>query len=491
MKILKIVASVMLVISSIGAEGQEVMTLDEAIWAARQQSVQALQAKAQFVSSYWAWRSYLASRLPSLFLYGNLANFNRSLTQMQNFETGELVYTGNNNLQNSIGLSLSQNITSTGGTLSLYSNLSRVDQFGAGAGTMWFAQPLTFTYSQPLLSFNSFKWDKLISPKEYEMARRTYMEAMEALTLNVARSYYDLLLAQLGHRAAVQNYENTETMLHIAEERMKVGSVTRDEYLQLKLRMLNDSLSINENAKMEREARLMLNSIVGLDNDVEIEPMVEKTLPDVELDWQMVYGKAVENSSFAVENDIKVLDAQSAVAKAKANRGASVALSARFGLSKSNKLFVDTYRNLLDQEVVGLNFTIPVFDWGMGRGRVKEAKAKSELVKAQVEQAENDFRKSVFTAVEQFNSQKCQCMVSGKAADIARERYLLMMDRFRAGQASVMELNTAQSEKDAADIRYIQDISNYWTYYYTIRQLALYDFIENKDLEVNYEELVN
>ena len=120
------------------------MTLDEAIEVARSQSVAALEAKASFVSSYWAWRSYKASRLPSLNLYGNLASFDRSLRQLQNFETGELVYTSNYNMQNSIGLSIRQNLTFTGGTLSLYTDLSRIDQFGVDAGKTWYAQPVTF-----------------------------------------------------------------------------------------------------------------------------------------------------------------------------------------------------------------------------------------------------------------------------------------------------------------------------------------------------------
>ena len=79
-----------------------VMTMESAISIARENSVAALEAKADFVSDYWAYRSYQASRLPSLSLYGNLASFDRSLRQLQNFETGELVYTGNYNMQNSL-----------------------------------------------------------------------------------------------------------------------------------------------------------------------------------------------------------------------------------------------------------------------------------------------------------------------------------------------------------------------------------------------------
>ena len=43
--------------------------------------------------------------------------------------------------------------------------------------------------------------------------------------------------------------------------------------------------------------------------------------------------------------------------------------------------------------------------------------------------------------------------------------------------ASVTDLNTAQSEKDAALQKYVSDVSNYWTSYYKLRQYALYDFM--------------
>ena len=82
------------------------MTLEEAIGTARSQSVAALQAKHAFVSTYWAYRSYQASRLPSLNLYGNLMNFDRSLTLLQSYEDGTFRYANSYNLQNSLGLSV-------------------------------------------------------------------------------------------------------------------------------------------------------------------------------------------------------------------------------------------------------------------------------------------------------------------------------------------------------------------------------------------------
>ena len=465
-------------------------TLYDAIATARNQSVEAKEAKQSFISTYWAYRSYKASRLPSFNLYGGLMNFDRSLTLMQSYEDGSFQYVNSYNLQNSLGVQVKQNITFTGGTLSVYSDLSRIDQFGMDKSLTWYSQPITVSYYQPLFTYNQFKWDKQIEPKEYERGKRQYMESMEQITINTVRAYHSLILARMNNEIATSNYFNTGKMLSVARERQVLGSVTRDEFLQLELRMLNDSISINETAVAVREAQMVLNSVLGYDESYEITPVLEENLPDVYMDYDLVMGKALENSTFNLDNEINLLNAEAAVAQAKASRGISMSLNARFGLSQTAPDFGGVYSDLLDQEVVGLSFSVPIFDWGLGKGKVQKAKAAQEVVRAQVQQSENDFRRQIFTAVGQFNNQRHQCLVSKRAMLIAQERYELMMEKFRSGKASVMELNTAQSENDTALQKYITDVSNFWEYYYTLRQYTLYDFIEGNDLDIDVNEMI-
>jgi len=466
------------------------MTLEEVIGAARAQSVPALAARAAFVSDYWAWRAYQASRLPSVIVYGELGSFNRSLNLLPTPGTGEYVYTPVYNMTNSLGLMLQQNITFTGGTLQLYSDLSRIDQFSTGDKN-WYSQPVTLSYSQPLFAYNKFKWDKLISPKGYEKAKRMYLEAMEDVTLKAADCYFGVMEAQKLYDVARTNYENTSRMLNIARERLSLGSITRDEYLQLELRMLSDSLSISENDVILREARMQLNSLLGMDETRVIETVLEEDLPVVLMDYDLVLEKASANSSFNLANAIDILNAESEIARAKASRGITMQLNARFGLSKNAPELQGVYRDLMDQEVVGLSFSVPILDWGQGKGRVKKAEAAADVVKAQVEQAENDKRISLFTAVGQFNNQRQLCDVSRRASAIAQERYGLVMEKFRSGKATVLELNNARTESDSAVQKYVKDISSFWTYYYTLRKLTLYDFLSGDDLTVNYEEMTN
>ena len=485
----RVLIIVLMFVTMLGRAQQ--MTMPEVIETARRQSVAALEARQAFISTYWAWRSYKASRLPSLHFYGDIMNYNRSLVLLQNYDDGTLKYASTNNLQNSFGLRVRQNVTFTGGVLSAYSDLSRIDLYGRNKDLSWYAQPVTLAYTQPLFSYNQFKWDKLIEPKEYEKGRRTYIESMEQITIDAVKAYSNLILARMNHEIAKTNYDNTIRMHDVARERLSLGSVTRDEYLQLELRMLNDSISINETMVAVRDAQMNLNSLLGYDESVEIEPVLSEELPDVIMDYDMVLERSLNNSKFDLENEINILNAQSAVAKAKADRGITMTLNARFGLSNTAPKIDGAYRHPLDQEVVGLSFSVPVFDWGLGKGKVQKAKAAEAVVRAQVQQSENDYRRSIYTAVGQFNNQRRQCEVSRRAKDIASERYSLMMEKFRNGNASVTDLNTAQSENDTALQRYINDISNYWSYYYKLRQYALYDFIAGRDIDIDPEEMLN
>ena len=58
------------------------LTLDDVIYIAKQQSPDAMIAKHRFRRSFWEYRSYKASYLPSLSLSGTLPNINNSINEI-------------------------------------------------------------------------------------------------------------------------------------------------------------------------------------------------------------------------------------------------------------------------------------------------------------------------------------------------------------------------------------------------------------------------
>lgn len=135
------------------------LTLEEAIKIAHARSPQAQMVQLSFMSQYWSFRSYKAQLLPSLNLSGNLGNYNRSLVDVRDPETGRISYVANNTLSNDLSVYINQKIALTGGNVSLNTSLARLDQFSYDMKT-YNSNPVTINYTQPLRSFNTLKWQK-------------------------------------------------------------------------------------------------------------------------------------------------------------------------------------------------------------------------------------------------------------------------------------------------------------------------------------------
>ena len=477
--------------ASEGGQYHFTMSLQDVIETAHAQSPSAVLAKHNFIVNYWQFRTYKAQFLPALNIQGSLGNYNRSLVPLQDAQTGEIGYLENNNLSNSLGISVDQNLPFTGGSLSIVTSLNRLDQFSPADMVTYNSQPVKITYSQPINAYNSLKWEKKIEPKRFELAKREYLSAMESITVTATTYFFDLLLAQKKVEMAQESYCNTGQMYRIANERFSIGSITKDELLQMELKLLNDSLSIGDNQLAQKTAMQRLRNFLGYNDKVVISLQEPPQNADVVMDFETVMNLVSLNSPEGIENEIQLLAAEEAIAKAKANAGLTASFYAQFGLNQVGDDMKNAYKSPLDQEILGLTLALPIVDWGLGKGKIKVAKSQAKVVESQIEQSENKLREDITLQVLRFNLQGGQCNVSRKAEEVGRSRYATTRERFMNGTVSVTELNNAQQEMDTARLRYLQEISNYWIYYYNLQKATLFNFIANEKVDANFEELTN
>ena len=134
--------------------------------------------------------------------------------------------------------------------------------------------------------------------------------------------------------------------------------------------------------------------------------------------------------------------------------------------------------------------TIPILDWGKRRGQVKVAESNRDVVLSQIRQEEINFNQDIFLLVENFNNQAAQLEIAQEADVIAEKRYRTSIETFMIGKIDILDLNDARQSKDDAKQKHIQELYNYWNYYYNIRSLTLYDFINNRTLDADFEEIV-
>lgn len=466
------------------------LTLANAIKIAQENSLDAKSARFSFLASYWTYRSFRAELLPSVNLSGGLMNFNHSLVETRNYEDGRLAYVSNNTLSNNLTLSVDQQIAATGGTVSLQSYLYRLDQFSYDERT-YNSQPLRISYRQPLRAYNSLKWQKKTAPLEYEIAQKRFATAMQDIAIKVTALFFNVLSAQSNYEQSKSSAEERKALYAMAQKRLELGTTTKSEVLQMELSQINARVSEARNRLSLDDAMYDLFSYLRVTDYEQAELLPPYSVPDIVLSMDEVLQKAMTNSSHTREQRLQMLSAEQNLAQAKSNKGLQVTLSGELGFMQSGQDISSAYRNLRDNEVIGLTLRLPIFDWGVSKGRVRMAQAQLEVVRTQQEQNHQDYIQELRKKVMQFNAQPTQCRDALRAQEIAEERYDIMRRRYETGTVTVTDLNTAQQEMTSAKAQYISQLSTFWNDYYALQKSTLFDWTERRDIYVDVEKIIN
>ena len=463
------------------------LTLDDCITMARRQSIDAAVALGELRSAYWQWRSYRADLLPEVSLSGTAPSWNKRYSSYQQAD-GSLSFVRNNYLGLDGAVSIKQKLWPTGGTLNVESSLDYLHQSGGVSGNQFMSLPVAVTLSQPLFGVNHQKWDRRIEPLRYREAQARFLTETEQVAMQAISLYFGLLLAGEQVNIARQNLQTAEKLYEVAQAKRRMGTISENDVLQLRLDVLTARSALTNSESTRQARQFALRSF--LDVEADIDPIMPEDLPlpslnregqGVGLLYEEVLAHALQNNAMATTMRRRQMEADYAVASARANRQ-SVNLYAQLGYTGTGENMSNAYRNLLSNEVIQVGITVPILDWGKRKGQRKMAESNREIVQGQLRQQSQEFRQNIFILTEQFNNQAEQLRIAIEADTIARRRYHTNVETFKIGSISTLELSNAQTAKDQARQNRIQQLFNYWYYYYQLRSIALWDFERNCEL---------
>ena len=212
---------------------QRELSLEEVISIAKKQSPDALIAKHLLRASYWEFKTYKRSLLPSLSFDGTIPSINRAF-KAYTTSTGAEEYINQSYTSYSGNLRLNKVIGLTGGNIFLASGLQRVDNFYDTLTTnSYLSTPINLGFRQPLFNFNAYKWNKQIEPLKYQTAKRNYLETVEQVSLTSVNYFFNLLSAQIDQRVAQINVSNYDTLYKIAKGRYVSGKIAENDLSNL------------------------------------------------------------------------------------------------------------------------------------------------------------------------------------------------------------------------------------------------------------------
>ena len=462
------------------------LTLSQAIEIAQQHSPEAQAARHTYRAAYWNYRFYKANYLPSVTLTSS-PSFNKQINKITQPD-GTNLFIKQNQLSVDMNLKINQNIWFTGGSLFVKSNVQRLDELENDV-TAYNTQPVVIGYEQSLFGYNSLKWNRRIEPVRFREARKAYNEALELVASQTCNHFFNLATAQTNLDIASSNHASADTLYRYAQGRYNIGTITENEMLQLEINKLTEETNMM-NARIAVEDQMQVfRSFLGINREVTLKVITEDEVPAFEIPLADALKMAFENSPEPDTYERMRLQSQSNLAYAKANAGLKADLYVQFGLSQTGDKFADSYRSPMNQQYASIGISLPILDWGRGKGQIRVAKSNVDLVNTQVEQGMKDFELNVIRMVRQFNLQSQYVKVASKTDRTADRRYEVAKRLYILGKSTILDLNASITEKDSARRSYISALKSYWSLYYGLRSMTGYDFEKNIKIEENYPEI--
>ena len=458
------------------------MNLEQCIEIAIRQSPEVLKHKHAFLSSYWLYKAYQAGLKPQAALQTTPIEYSRTFIKRYDYTQNIDVYRPQRYWATSLGLSVSQIVPFTGGILTLSSGLDYIRNIRTDNNEQYSTVPISLSYSQSLFGYNPLKWSKKIEPLKYKIARQKYIYAMESTILETINRFFNLALLQEEHRMALETLHSCDSLYVAGKERYKMSAISKADLLALQVDLINAENASVQVAHQKEEALSSFLLFLQLDKSGNIELEVPPVPKISSIPPQKALSLMQANNPNVLEAHMQVRESEQDLDRVKKTTGVDASFSVGIGFSKASGKFHDAYSHLPRQDYFSMSIKVPILDWGAGKCKRNAAKSNLEQIRISVNRSIEDLKEKVLQTTLRFNQNRILADKAKKAYRMALSSYQIYKSRFILGKEDVSAVTLSLNRRQEALRNYQKALSDYWTYYYTIRTLTLYDFEKEENL---------
>ena len=470
------------------AQQQITLDLKRTIAMANDSSLEAFRTKNMYLAGYWEYRTYKANRLPSLTLNMTPAQYNRDITKRYDSEQDLDIYRSQQSFYAYGNLAIKQNFDLTGGTFYLDTELGYMRSFGSNSYTQYTSVPIRVGYSQSLVGYNPFRWERKIEPLKYEKVKKEYIYNAEQVSEQATTYFFELAMAQAEYDLAKENVASSDTLYRIGMQRLKIASISRADLLTLKLDVVNARNTLQNAESSLKRAMFSLASFLNLEKNTEIRLDLPSRPGELVIPVDAALDAARSNNPNFLELRQDVLEAEQECGQDYGKNLASMPASTPVSVSiKWRRSLVKLIIDPMQQEMVSVSISIPLVDWGVRKGKYNMARNNLNVVRTSSRQNEISIEEEVIMTVSDFNVQQALVTSAEEALDLSILAYNETRQRFIIGKADISSLTLSLNRQQEAQRNYISALKNYWLNYYKIRKLTLHDFASGFSLSDKFD----
>lgn len=180
---------------------------------------------------------------------------------------------------------------------------------------------------------------------------------------------------------AIENMLSADSLYLSGLERNCISAISSADIDILNIDRLNAKNSVRTSETNLIKARRAFAIFLGIDpvalETVKVEIPVD--INHINIQYDNALAQAKENNTQNLSNEQALLQAEMNLERTKKESGFNANMSASIGFNQIGNAFIDVYSNLSRQSIVGLKLSVPIFDWGNRKNRIKMADAHLEF----------------------------------------------------------------------------------------------------------------
>lgn len=277
-------------------------------------------------------------------------------------------------------------------------------------------------------------------------------QTRQEVVFEVTRSYYNVLRLKAIVSADEEAVRQMEHYLNVAKEKNEIGKAPKLDVLRAEVQLADVTQSKLLAVNQLEIAQLQLLNAMGVQDDgVQVNPVPDSSQPPHYIKHDQFLQEALDTNPDYLRAKYLTQAAERGVGAARAEFGPNLNLVGSYNAEGKSMPDITNWN-------VGLSLSVPIYNGGITRARVGEAKAVVEQSKANAELISRRMTLGIRSAVLSTQDAANRLAATSKSVEQAQEAVIIAQEKYAVGLGSTTEVIDTQVALVQAKTNYVQAI---------------------------------